>query len=82
MTCQDQLMDSINQLLTSAKSRNTNQGVKLYEAALEKIKAASSDDEVEIYLEKMKHALIGIEAHGFFTSEEFEVVKVIRAMRP
>ena len=74
------LLAHVGRLLELAKARDTNQGVKVYEGALKKIGEASSQSEVEIFAEKLRHALGGIEAHGHFTSEEFEVVKAIRAM--
>ncbi len=67
-------------LLELAKVRSTNQGIKVYEGALKKIDEASSQNEVEVFFEKFKHALAGIEAHGYFTNEEFEVANTIRAM--
>ncbi|HAS6934888.1 hypothetical protein ABMX64_20305 [Vibrio vulnificus] len=74
------LLDHVARLLELAKARDTNQGVKVYEGALKKIREASSQNEVENFAEKLKLALTGIEAHGYFTNEEFEVVKAIRAM--
>ena len=74
------LLAHVTRLLELAKARDTNQGVIVYEGALKKIREASSQSEIENFAEKLKHALTGIEAHGYFTNEEFEVVKAIRAM--
>ena len=74
------LLAHVARLLELARARDTSQGVNVYEGALKKIGEASSQDEVEIVSERLKHALAGIEAHGYFTTEEFEVVKAIRAM--
>lgn len=74
------LLAHVARLLELAKARSTNQGIKVYEGALKKIDETSSQNEVEDYFEKFKHALAGIEAHGYFTNDEFEVVKAIRAM--
>ena len=81
MIDKDTLLAYIAKLLELAKARDTKQGVKVYEGALKKIGDASSQDEVDDFFEKLKHALIGIEAHGHFTNEEFKVVKAIRALR-
>jgi hypothetical protein len=74
------LLDHVGRLLELAKARDTNQGVKVYEGALKKIGEASSQSEIDSFAEKLKHALAGIEAHGYLTDEEFEVVKEVRAM--
>lgn len=80
MTDKNTLAVNVARLLDLAKARGTNQGVKIYEGALKVIEEASSQEEVEILAEKLKHALAGIEAHGHFTNEEFELVRAIRAM--
>lgn len=74
------LLNHIARLLELAKRRDTNQGLNVYGGALKKIGEASSQDEIENFSEKFKSVLAGIEAHGYFTTEEFEVVKAIRAM--
>lgn len=74
------LLTHIRKLLDSANARGTHQGVKVYESALKKIEEASSQAEVDDVFEKFKHALVGLEAHGHFTQDEFEIVKAIRAM--
>lgn len=74
------LLAHVARLLELAKARDTNQGVNVYEGALKKVGETSSQDEVEKFSEKFKPTLAGIEAHGHFTNEEFEVVKAIRAM--
>lgn len=80
MIDKNMLVANLARLLELAQARGTSQGVKIYEGALKKIGEAPSQDEVEILAGKVKHALSGIEAHGDFTNEEFEVVKAIRAM--
>ncbi|OMH36538.1 hypothetical protein [Motiliproteus sp. MSK22-1] len=74
------LLAYVARLLELARARDTSQGIRVYEGAIKKIGEASSQDEVENLSEKLKHALAGIEAHGHFTNEEFEIVKDIRAM--
>lgn len=76
------LLTHVARLLEMARARDASQGVKVYEGVIKKIEDASSQDEVENLAEKLKHALTGIEAHGHFTNEEFDVVKKIRAMKP
>ncbi len=80
MIDKDRLLTHISRLLELAKARDTNQGVKVYEGALKKIGESSSQSEVDDFFGKLNHALTGIEAHGHFTNEEFEVVKAIREM--
>jgi len=80
MIDKNELLGHIDQLQKYAKARDTSQGVKVYEGAFKKIVMSISQDEVDDYFVKLKHALAGIEAHGYFTKEEFEVVKDIRAM--
>ena len=75
-----ELLSHVRKLQEYAQNRNTLQGVKIYEGALKKIGEASAQSEIDDLACKLKHALAGIEAHGHFTSEEFEVVKNIRSM--
>lgn len=75
-----ELLAQVSKLLKSAQDRSTNQGIKIYEGALKKIGEASTQSEIDDLAKKLNHALSGIEAHGHFTSEEFEVVKGIRSM--
>jgi len=80
MTDKNALLISVQRLLQLAKARNTNQGVKVYKETLRKIEETSSQREVDDLSGKLKRALSGIEAHGYFTNEEFELVKEIRSM--
>ncbi|WP_038177842.1 hypothetical protein [Vibrio rhizosphaerae] len=59
-------------------SRNSPQGVKVYEYTLDKIGEIKSTDEFNELLDKILKTLSGIEAHGFFTDEEYEHVTKIR----
>ena len=74
------LLALVRKLQKSAQNRKTNQGVKIYQGALEKIEKASTQIEIDALARKLNHALAGIEAHGHFTSEEFKVVKCIRSI--
>ena len=73
------LIDNIETLLECAKKRNTTQGIMIYEDFIKKI-SNSSDDELDGINEAINTALSGIEAHGYFTDEEYRVVKYIRDM--
>ena len=75
-----ELLAQVLKLLKYAQDRYTNQGVEIYEVTLKKISEASTQNEIDDLAKKLNHALVGIEAHGYFTSEEFEVVKGIRSM--
>jgi len=72
------LLPLVSNLLESANARGTNQGVVIYEGVLKKIEEAQLQSEIDYFSGKLIQALNGIEAHGYFTSEEFEVVKEIR----
>ena len=74
------LCEKVARLLDLAKSRNTKQGFIVYEGVLKKLDNLSSESEVDELLNKFKKALSGIEAHGYFTSEEFKVVEEIRSL--
>jgi hypothetical protein len=65
-------------LLESAHARGTKQGVVVFERSLELLGAASSDGEVSDVLRKLNRALVGIEAHGDLTDQEFEWVRGLR----
>ena len=76
-----ELLEKVKKLLKFANDRNTNQGLKIYEGAIKKIGDASTQEEVYDLVKKLDHALSGIEAHGHFTSEEYQIVKEIRQMK-
>jgi hypothetical protein len=75
-----ELLGKVKKLLELASNRNTSQGLKIYEGALKKIGDASTQNEIDDLVKKLDHALSGIEAHGHFTNEEYEVVKEIRQL--
>lgn len=70
-------LEKLNEL---AVSRNSPQGIKVYEYALDKIREIKTADEFNELLDKILKTLSGIEAHGFFTDEEYEHVTKIRNM--
>ena len=65
-------------LLDSALSRETEQGLIVFRKALELLDEARSEVETLSVLAKLNKALVGIEAHGYLTSEEFGWVKELR----
>ena len=65
-------------LLASALSRVTEQGLVVFRKALVLLDEASSETDTLSVLTKLNKALVGIEAHGYLTSEEFEWVKELR----
>ncbi len=67
-------------LLDSALSRDTKQGLIVFRKALELFDEACSEAETMGVLAKLNKALIGIETHGHLTSEEFGWVKELRAI--
>ncbi|MEZ8142064.1 hypothetical protein A1OO_11045 [Enterovibrio norvegicus FF-33] len=80
MIDKNELLTNITILLKLANDRNMQQGVIVYKGAIEKISQAKSQEEIFICWDKLKHALVGIEAHGYLTNKEFEIVKNIRLM--
>ncbi|WP_145959461.1 hypothetical protein [Vibrio penaeicida] len=68
----------LEQLRNSAINRNTQQGVKVFDWALDSLSKTISVDEFNKILEKVKKALSGIEAHWKFTVKESELVDSIR----
>ena len=80
MSYKNSLVHNVGTLLEMARARDTNQGVELYEWTLKRIEEASSQGEIEILADGLRDALAGIEAHGHFTNDEFDVVELIRAM--
>jgi hypothetical protein len=76
----DILIQYIEALLIAAQSRKTSQGVKIYEMALDQLRAADSDSTVLDVLSRLKAALQGIETHGFFPADEYRIVEKIQAL--
>lgn len=81
MIDKDTLVSHTNRLLQLASIRGTNQGVKVYETMLERLRNAATQEEVDDCADRLKHALAGIEAHGHFTQEEFKIVEAVRELR-
>lgn len=75
------LFSHTSRLLQLASIRGTHQGVKVYETMLERLRNATTQEEVDYCADRLKHALVGIEAHGHFTEEEFKIVEAVRELR-
>lgn len=71
----------INELLALAQERNTEQGVRVYNGVLEKINEIDSQAELDELIVKFKNFLSSVEAHGYFTIEEYKIVDAIRELR-
>ena len=80
MSNQVVLKKYIKYLLNSAIERNTNQGIFVYEKVLEQLEGDLPYKDVNECLKMLIQALNGIEAHGFFTKEEADIVTSIRQM--
>lgn len=79
MINKQQLAHQIQALLDSAIHRHTSQGIKVYEEGLKKLNTISSQNELHNLLIRVNKALSGIEAHGYFTDDEFKIVEELRA---
>ena len=80
MLSKQSLLESMKKLLACAKNRSTSQGIMVYEHFINKI-SISNDFELDDIYEAINITLSGIEAHGYFTNEEYGEVKRIREMR-
>lgn len=67
-------------LLNSALFRESEQGVVVFRKMLELLERSTSDVETLDVLEKLNEALVGMEAHGYLTPEEFRWVQELRAI--
>ena len=74
------VMECVEALLDAAKQRNTSQGVKIYEIALNQLQAADSDSSVQEILSRLKETLKGIDSHGYYPPKEYELVKKILSL--
>ena len=74
------LIGYIEALLFAANNRNTSQGVKIYELALDQLESADSDKAVLEILSRLKESLIGMDTHGYFPPSEYDLVKKILSL--
>ena len=52
----------------------------VYEAVLKKIYDAKNDAELVVIHKRLKTALTGMEAYGYFTQEEYKIIDEIKGM--
>jgi hypothetical protein len=67
-------------LLDSAIKRGTKQGVLVYTSILDELIDKIDSSDIDNILNKLNNALIGIEAHGDLTNEEYLFVKKLRGL--
>jgi len=77
MNKKDKIIKYATALLNSANTRKTKQGVIVYTTILEELNCGN---DIESILNKLNKALIGIEAHGDLTNDEFSYVKKLRKL--
>lgn len=77
MVRKDKIRQLTEALLNSARARGTNQGVLVFEKVLESLDESSDDEAIDV-LKRLNGALVGIEAHGDLTDEEFRFVRELR----
>ena len=70
----------VQQLLNSAKARNSEQGIPTYHYVLRALSVIESDEEIKSVLVTFNRALASIEAHGYFTPEEIRWVEMLQDM--
>jgi hypothetical protein len=80
MIDKQKLINLTQQLIDSAKQRNTQQGMKTYEAVIQQASSSINEKELVELFELYKRNLSGIEAHGNFTHKEFEIAQGIRKL--
>ena len=78
---EETVRNHVEALLSSAKSRKTEQGLVVYNKVLSLLSAANCEEEVKDVLEKLNRALVGIEAHGHLSDEEFRHVLALRDLQ-
>lgn len=78
MITKSEICEAVLFLLESAKNRDTSQGILVYTGFLDEIDAAQDDQAVRELLVKLNRSLAGIEAHGYFTDDEFKRVLFLR----
>lgn len=80
MAMKSRILELVNRLLESAKSRNTSQGVVVYQYIFEELASENSTERIFEILKDLNGSLAGIEAHGYFTDREFELVQELRSI--
>ena len=78
MKNKSKIIEAIEFILNSSKKRNTEQGVLVCENTITKLSKCNSDSEILKTLKAYNKAYAGIEAHGYLTNTEYEVVTKLR----
>ena len=68
----------VSEFLEFAAANRSGQGVKLLRLSLESLRNSRTESEVLESLKRLNRGLVGIEAHGHFTSKEFAWVEELR----
>ena len=80
MAMKERVSQLTRNLLNSALFRETEQGAAVFRKMLELLERSPSEVEALDVLEKLNKALVGIEAHGYLTPEEFRWVQELRSI--
>ena len=72
-----EVIDCLLQIITSTKNRDSEQGVKVFNVFIEKLRLGKEAG--SLLTELIRH-LSGIEAHGHFTDEEYKSVNRIKEL--
>ena len=70
-----EILKGTGALLASARERDTQQGILVYERVMEKLGALKGENEIRKVLDYLSRSLSGIEAHGYFTHAEWKIVQ-------
>jgi hypothetical protein len=73
-----QIEDDVAALLRSALARNSGQGVLVYQTVLKQLRSEPSATSLAAASEGLQKFLVGAEAHGHFTKEEWKIVVALR----
>lgn len=74
-------IELVEQLRDQVNERDASQGLQVYEEILKKGYSIDSEIEFLNLYKKFLRALAGMEAHGYFTDQEYELIEKIRALQ-
>jgi hypothetical protein len=77
----NQIIQCLIALQTSATEKGTRQGLRIYEAAIAQLNAATSEPEISEIHARLKDALISIDTHGTYSTDDYRIVKKILDLR-
>lgn len=77
----DEIIKNINALRISLIERNTKQGISVCDSVLSMLKNEESLSSQYEILAKFNRAFIGIEAHGYLTDHEYDIVNHLRRLQ-